>query len=584
MHPVAAKTLRVVDSLPPRHVVESLVVSYLSTFETTHRLLHPLQFRDELDSFWEDPERRSDDWQAQLCMMLSLACTATAPGGEFLFEGTGRTSAAWADLLLGAAELSFARSPYMAAPSLTTIRTLCMMVLARLTEVRASDPEQLVFFMSFVARVATSLQLHRATSLFRGMPEFEAEMRNRIWVTVQLLDLDVAMRSGTSYLCLEQDAVAPVRANESDFHRIPGSGGGGEWVLDSTAVQPSSSSASSSSSSAARGGGGGGGNSGGWTDGTFQSQTADLLPLLSEIINAVNSPTQPPHEYDQVQSWDARLRQKLREAEAALLSHAHFDSAKSMQKAFLQYNFLEVVVHRALLGLHHAYANIPMTSRYEQSRIAVMESSLAILDVQHTWSTPSVSRCPSRTGGGGGDDSSPGGGASPAAGFLACEPPAAPPPTWLVDICHDDFSIAIIYGLVAFRRHDFEENGTEELPPATMACQTLQQAVLFLRDRACRSLSHFKEFWGVCILVSCMRAVRNGEPMLPKLLQTADDVEQLVLAAKQDILWTSGAMDFATPTTNNPHAARVVPTSSSGMDETFMALELDPGAYKYMGA
>ncbi len=71
---------------------------------------------------------------------------------------------------------------------------------------------------------------------------------------------------------------------------------------------------------------------------------------------------------------------------------------------------------------------------------------------------------------------------------------------WLVDLYHDDFGTAIIYDALAFRRRDFEDGGSDpadEFSPPRLACAAIEQAMFFLRDRACRSLSHFNEFLGL---------------------------------------------------------------------------------------
>ncbi len=503
-----SKNLRVLDVLPPRHVVEALAANYFETFETTHRLLHPRQFGEELAVLWKSPAQLPEGWLAQLCMMLALG-GLSAP--EYVFQGTGRPASAWTGLLLDAAELALSRSPFMAAPNLMTVRTLCMMVIARLTEARPGNPEELACFMGFVSRLAASLQLHRSTQLFAGMPGFEAEMRRRVWTTVQLLDLDVALRSGTSYLCLDQDADPPLNVNETDFHHLPGSG----WTVDNSRTPPAHE----------------------HTDGTFQIRAAELLPLLSEAINAVNSPTRPTVDYEKVLSWDAKMRQKLRDAETTLMLGA-YAGVKRTSKAQLQYQFLEVVVHRTLLALHHTYAAVETTARYEQSRVAVLEGSLAILDVHHSWASP-VSRCPSVVS----DSSLMTTGSSPT---VVAPELVVPPPGWLMDLCHDDFAAAIMYGLLAFRRHDFEEADEDEFCPSRLACTTIAQATTFLRDRACTSLPHFKEYLGVTIMCVCMRALQKGEPLLPRVLSVANDVEQLVITSKQDMVWAvPSSLDFS---------------------------------------
>ncbi len=223
------------------------------------------------------------------------------------------------------------------------------------------------------------------------------------------------------------------------------------------------------------------------------------------------------------------------------------------------------MANRALLALHNTYAAVvERAGRYEQSRIAVMEGCLAILDVHQSWAAP-----PSRSPSVASDSSLLASAASSPAGEAAAAAAAAP--GWLVDLCHDDFGTAIIYGALAFRRRDFEDGGSgpdDEFSPSRLACAAIQQAMYLVRDRACRSLSHFKEFLGLSIICTCMQALQNGEPLLAKVLAAADDVEQLVIAGKQDMIWTASAagLDFSEP-------ARVAQM------ETYMDLDLSAATF-----
>ncbi len=69
------------------------------------------------------------------------------------------------------------------------------------------------------------------------------------------------------------------------------------------------------------------------TDDTFQTHAVELLPLLSEAINAVNSPMRPTADYEKVLSWDTKMRQKLHDIETTIMmrSYAGFKRTNEAQ-------------------------------------------------------------------------------------------------------------------------------------------------------------------------------------------------------------------------------------------------------------
>lgn len=158
----------------------------------------------------------SEDWLAQLCMMLALGCQA-APDRSL--ASTGRSVDDWTDLFLEAAQFFLGHSAYFTSPTLTTVCTLCLAVMAQMMEiVKGSDSTHVASLMGFVTRLAMTMKLHRKMSLLPNLSPFEAEMRRRIRVTVQLLDVDVAIHSGTSFLHQDHDAEMPLAVDDSDFH------------------------------------------------------------------------------------------------------------------------------------------------------------------------------------------------------------------------------------------------------------------------------------------------------------------------------------------------------------------------------
>lgn len=500
--PIPPSQQDIVNQLPPRQVVEALVTCYFQTCEVTHRLFQPFQFWDELNTFWTGRDQVCDGWLAQLLMVLAIGCH-NAP--DYLIIHTGRSQSQWIEVFLEGAQICFGRSPYMTCPNLATVRTLSLMVLARMLEiVKGSTSSQIVSLMGFVTRLAMSMQLHRTAQLFPAMPPFEAELRKRLWITIQLLDVDVAMRAGTSFLCTEYDVDPPLNMNESGFRRSDQ----GTWEVDTFFTAPHV-----------------------YTDGLFQVKLAELMPLVADIINTVNSPSQPAVEYETVVSWDKKLRQKVKEVgEAfAIRSQSHADQYR---RAATQRQLIEVLAHRANLAIHLAFTRSPYDERFEPSYRAVAESSLALLGIQELWagSSPANSICSDSS-----RSSSPSSSSSDDQAGLN---------SWLVNLCRDDFDTAMLCLVLIIWKGAFGGSKSDDMPPRDMAWVILRRSLMLFRQRACLSLHHFKQFVGLSIMTAALQCVGNPAAMLAAMMQVADDVEQTVLTGKQDLIWMENSSNL----------------------------------------
>lgn len=557
---------QIIAGLPPRAIVELLVHGYLSTVERTHRLLHGPQFLWQLDRFFADPMAVPDGWLAMLLMMMAIACrVAPLPSQEVASEmlraewqrwkedqepvqGLGscgphsslasgaavdtathsphrvdlRSMAIhqWTDRFLDDAEACLARSPWLTAPDITTVQTLAMMALARQLElVTHNDTFQCYVVLGLAVRVATALQFHRSASrLFPGMPKFEAEMRSRVWTTIVLLDLDVALASGMSSVPYDYDADPPMNVNDSEIapDGLPSSldiGGRIEMHVPRGSPPPergpirrrrpagvaqSTSSASVDKDDASRADSGlqssstqqqGQGASSRYTEGTFQSLLAPLLRRAAAVVNAVNS-VRAAHAvpYSRVMAWDAELRSLL--VDAALAFNMRYGDLPGIdqteqhagcrigfgtvctrtrcERVAAQLGIFEVLVRRTLLALHHPYARSRSTTtteremttkrakRYARSRAAVLESSMALLAVQQLWSEAATS---AMMGIGGSGTST-----------MADNSRVG----WLLDLCKDDFKTAMIYVILGLRRSEFpcDDNAAVSLNPGAASPQS----------------------------------------------------------------------------------------------------------------
>lgn len=362
---------QILGSLPPNHIVDILVSNYLDSFGATHCLFHPAQLRYEIRQFYDAPSDVSDEWLAQLCMIIALGSESSS---DFSSSGSGQSAAEWAAIFLNAAQASFGRSSYMVAPTLCTVRTLCMMVLAKLIEVPASGGScsgssgcnsaagggsdskavhtngytPLVSLMAFTMNMATSLQLHRSPKAAKSVPHnsgnsgadkqnssdsVESEMRRRTWVTVRLLDLNTALRAGTMTMQRPGDydteppqplPITNLTCGGSDcgtvydtpnsVHYNTSENTGycylGGMPLNDYGFKATHTAATSTETD---------NDFHGDPNGLYQYKLASVLPLLVDMVNAANSPTKPSPRYAQVTAWGLRTRKFLDEIKTFLL-------------------------------------------------------------------------------------------------------------------------------------------------------------------------------------------------------------------------------------------------------------------------
>ncbi|GAB1310148.1 Oleate activated transcription factor 3 [Madurella fahalii] len=482
--------------LPPRHVVGTFIRSYFLALEPIYRLFHPEQFEEELNSFWIDSSQYTNEWLSQFFMVLALGYRTTP---DHILSSIGRPPEDLSDCFLHAAQFFLGRSPYLSAPTLVSVRTMCLAVIAQMLGiVKGADMSQLLSVMGFLSRSAMTLRLHRNPSLFPGLTQFDAEIRKRVWITVQLLDLEVTMGTGTSYMHSDQETITPCNINNTDIYRTEHG-----WVM---------SRAQNSVKEV--------------TDSTFQVELAEMLPLLVDVINTMNSPTQPPPTHDKIQAWDSQLRQKLSNTECALTMQ--FDRVET---ARIQLDFLRILIHRALLALHHHYISEPHFQHFPDSTTAVLQSSLDILRIQQTWRHHQLI------------DSLPS-----AAMPAAAVPPHHPPPpltapaqstAWLLDLHRDAFTAALLYYMISLRRlhlglipSDRQHKQLHYHP------QLIPQSLEVFRSRAGRSASHYEDFMTLFIAAGVLQGLNTTTAaqaaprrVMRVLMEVAEQIEGTILAS-----------------------------------------------------
>ncbi|KAK4160990.1 fungal-specific transcription factor domain-containing protein [Cladorrhinum sp. PSN259] len=308
--------VQVLNGLPGRQVVDALVRSYFDTFEPIYRMFHPQQFNQELEIFWLDSNQCSEEWLSQFFMVIALGCHS-AP--IQILSGTGHRPDDWCDRFLSNAQFFFSRSSTSSNPTITTVRTLCLVIIAQLLEAtKGTEPSRLSMLMGYLIQLGVSLHLHRTTSLVPDLNPLEAEIRRRLWVTVQFLDLDVAIRTGTSPIQPDSDIEPPLNISNTDVYLTEHG-----WLIEFD--QPPFTASDTRPI----------------TNSTFQLKLASILPPLNKIIKIVNSPAKPPPKYETSQAWTELLLRKLSSFENIFPIHSP------------QLDTLKTIIYRALLSLPH---------------------------------------------------------------------------------------------------------------------------------------------------------------------------------------------------------------------------------------
>jgi hypothetical protein len=470
---------KILQSLPPRHIVDALVQSYFEAFEPIYRLFHPRQFDDELDAFWIDNSNCSEEWLGQVFMVLALGYQ-TAPAHIL----TSIEQLDWTERFHDAAQFFLKRSTCFSAPTLSSVQTMCLVVVAQMLGiVKEAVMSQLVAFVGFLTRSALEV-----------LTPFETEIRKRIFTTVRLLELDVALRTGTSSIYEDQAMVILFGINDTDIDRT-------EHRWTSARQQSPSQDV---------------------MDSAFQVELAKLFPILGEIINNVNSQTKPPLAYSKVQAWDDLLSRQLRDEESALSQEhpEHPDTHK------IQMDFFRVLVNRTLLALHHHYFSAPRFQQHPKSTATVIRASLEILRIQQTW------RGQARTSTAIAIDD-PGLSTLPALAHMS-----ETPTHWLLDLCRDDFTAALLYYIVSVRRLSVGAIPRGPIPGPPGQFNVIQQSLEVFRARAGRSKANFDDYATLFLAVGCLQALTAGQPIMTVLLDVAERIEHRIAAciAKQGVL------------------------------------------------
>ncbi|PWY69731.1 hypothetical protein BO70DRAFT_365661 [Aspergillus heteromorphus CBS 117.55] len=333
------------EMVPPRNVADELVNLYLSTFETTHRILHVPLFLSQYEAFWAGSGPREPSFVAKLLALMAASCCFLSPTTKINGEGRLYETAAewiagvrsWVTSMLVSSTIDF-----------SILQIECLLMIARQAD--AVDGDIVWISSGSLIRTAMTMGLHRDPHRFPKMTRFWAEMRRRLWATILELDLQSSLDGGMlpTIDLDEYDCEPPSNLDDSQLTE--------DMVEDPVPKDP-----------------------GTLTQSTFQVLLYQSLPLRLHIAKAINSLkfTLP---YDEA----LRLSEDLVQAMHYGLGTFHqpgsahpYAEGKDLSFAKSLFAFL---LRRSLLVLNRPFAlSILRSPKFSYSRKICLESALEML-------------------------------------------------------------------------------------------------------------------------------------------------------------------------------------------------------------
>ncbi|KAJ0416213.1 fungal-specific transcription factor domain-containing protein [Aspergillus carlsbadensis] len=328
------------EMLPPRTIADELVNLYMSTFETTYRILHVPSFRKEYEAYWLNPEAADMFFIAKLLSLMAAAScfispTATVNGKDTLHD----VAIGW---ILGVQ--SWVASLLVSATAkIDTLQIHCLLMIAR--QALAIDGDVVWVTSGSLVHSAMIMGMHRDPLRFSKMTPFWAEMRRRLWTTILELDLQASVDIGVAPTIDpdQYDCDPPSNCDDEDLT---------EDMLNGPVNKDSVI----------------------LTQSSFQTMLARSLPLRVRIAKATNS-LKFNLPYDEALRLGEDLMRYMNEALVPFPTPASNPGNPSFARSFMLF-----LMQRSLLTLHCPYSlSVSLSPKYSYSRKVCLETALELL-------------------------------------------------------------------------------------------------------------------------------------------------------------------------------------------------------------
>ncbi|ETS02731.1 putative fungal-specific transcription factor, partial [Trichoderma reesei RUT C-30] len=303
-----------------RDKCDAFVEAYLALYQPVHPILDPPRFLKEINYFWEDAAQTDVSWLSTYLMVLALGCFAVT-----------RDSPSTIELCL-AAESCLARTTFMVRPSMSVMRTFCLIVLAKqLANGTCWSFDASWSLLGIIVRLAVCIGLHKppvASSKpmdSHAVTVSEWQTGHILWITIVYFCIQTAAITGMPSLLSSDDILRRTETHDALLPHIEPKFG--PWL-----------------------------------------SLSDSFPTICSLIARVNSDTEKP-TYDEILRYNADIKLLM----ATTLEHPGCRNP-SLRAV------LDIFFRRILLVLHRCHALRPDAPiLHPVSYWASLECSLAIL-------------------------------------------------------------------------------------------------------------------------------------------------------------------------------------------------------------
>ncbi|EAW13590.1 putative C6 transcription factor [Aspergillus clavatus NRRL 1] len=331
--------------LPPRHIADELLELYLSNFETTHRVLHIPSFLKQYEEYWAGGGDPDMVFLAKLlALMAASSCfynSSTKINGK---DPLSQVVVNWIEAV----------QTWIVTPSATCsldfdkLQVHCLLMIAR--QANAIEGDTIWISSGYLLRSAMSMGLHRNPLRFQKMSKFWAEMRRRLWATIQELDLQSSLDGGMppSIDLEEYDCDAPSNYDDADLFE--------SMTEDSIPKGPSVLTRSS-----------------------FQVLLSYSFPIRVQIAQLVNR-LRFKLSYDEALRLSEQLTQSIHEAMSLFPTERSTGNISGVRNPAFTKSYFDFIMRRNLLVLHRPFfLSIMRTPKFAYSRKVCLDSALEIL-------------------------------------------------------------------------------------------------------------------------------------------------------------------------------------------------------------
>ncbi|PWY65009.1 C6 transcription factor [Aspergillus sclerotioniger CBS 115572] len=346
------------EMVPPRHVADELLNLYLTTFETTHRILHIPTFLEQYENFWAGLQPREPSFVAKLLALMAASCCFLSPTTKINGEGpVYQTAAEW----IAGVRSWIASTLVSSTIDFNILQIECLLMIARQAD--AIDGDIVWISSGSLTRTAMTMGLHRDPHRFGKMTKFWAEMRRRLWATILELDLQSSLDGGMppTIDLDEYDCEPPSNLDDSQLTE--------DMTEDPDPKDP-----------------------GVLTQSTFQVLLLQSLPLRLHIAKAINS-LKFTLSYDEALRLSEELIQFMHQGVGTFQkSELGLPSPGGNDSSFAQ-SMLVFLLRRSILVVNRPFAlSILRSPKFSYSRKICLESALEILS--HHEPPASAQVCP----------------------------------------------------------------------------------------------------------------------------------------------------------------------------------------------